>query len=125
MAEFEELRARLREFAAERDWEQFHSPRNLAMALAGEVGELLAELQWVPDSSVGSALSTDAGLRVRVADEVADVLIYLTRFSDVAGIDLLDATMRKIAKNEERYPPDRVRGSAAKYDRQVDPTGRE
>lgn len=101
--EFEALRDRLRDFADARDWGKFHSPRNLALALAGEVGELCAELQWVPDEQVPGHLS-DPAARARVADEVADVLIYLIRFADVCGIDPLTESRAKIDRNEVRFP---------------------
>ena len=96
------LTARLRAFAEARSWERHHTPRNLALALAGEVGELCAELQWVRDDAL-DAWSDD--LRARVSDEVADVLIYLVRFADVCGIDLLTAAADKIERNEARFPP--------------------
>ena len=102
--DFEALRDRLREFAAARDWEQFHTPRNLALALCGEAGELAAELQWVPDAASTDHLA-DQAARARLADEAADVLIYLVRFADVCGIDLESAAYAKIARNETRFPP--------------------
>lgn len=106
--EFEEIRDRLREFAAARDWERFHAPRNLALALCGEAGELAAELQWVPDDRVVEHLLDPAAF-ARLADEVADVLIYLVRFSDVCGIDVVSAVHAKIDRNETRFPPLRAR----------------
>jgi NTP pyrophosphatase (non-canonical NTP hydrolase) len=107
------LATRLRHIAAERDWEQFHTPRNLAMALAGEVGEVLAEMQWLTDQQVLSAAPTDA-VHQRISAEVADVLVYLVRLGDVLGIDLDDAVRNKLAEVEARYRPDDIRGSAAK-----------
>lgn len=102
--EFDGIRDRLRVFAAARDWGQFHTPRNLALALCGEAGELAAELQWVSDAEVpGHLLDTTA--RARIADEAADVLIYLVRFADVCGIDLLTEAYAKIDRNETRFPP--------------------
>jgi dCTP diphosphatase len=97
-----DLRDALRQFAVERDWQQFHTPRNLAMALAGEVGELLAELQWLRDDQISDGLDGELGERLR--DEVADVLIYLVRFVDVCNIDLVTAACAKIERNSERYP---------------------
>ena len=106
-----DLVATLREFAAERDWEQFHTPKNLAMALAGEAGELLAEFQWLtPEQSAN--LTPDQ--RAAVAEEMADVLIYLCRLADVTGIDLLDAASAKLEANRTRYSVDAAKGSAAK-----------
>ncbi|WP_431892573.1 nucleotide pyrophosphohydrolase [Micromonospora haikouensis] len=111
-----ELAEQLRRFADERDWQRFHTPKNLAMALAGEVGELLAELQWLtPDESVH--LMADAELGGRVRAEIGDVMIYLTRLADVLGIDLLSAADDKLAEAARRYPADAVRGSAAKAPR--------
>ena len=105
------LTAALREFAAERDWEQFHTPKNLAMALAGEAGELVAEFQWLtPEQSA----NLTADQRAAVAEEMADVLIYLCRLADVTGIDLLDAAERKLESNRARYTVDAARGNAEK-----------
>src|SRR5438876_11796220 len=102
MREIGELAARLRGFAAERDWERFHTPKNLAMALAGEVGELIAELQWLtPEESAEVMADPEAGGRVR--SELADVFIYLTRLADVLGVDLLEAAGEKLAQGELRY----------------------
>lgn len=109
------LAARLRAFADERQWHQFHTPRNLAMAVAGEVGELLAELQWETDENVQEAMRSDAAFRQRVETELADVLIYLVRMADVMQVDLLEAAERKIDENEGRYPPKLARGNARKY----------
>jgi NTP pyrophosphatase (non-canonical NTP hydrolase) len=102
--EFEEIRDRLREFTAARDWERFHAPRNLALALCGEAGELAAELQWVADDRVAEHL-LDPEAFARLADEVADVAIYLVRLSDVCGIDVMAAVHAKIDRNETRFPP--------------------
>jgi NTP pyrophosphatase (non-canonical NTP hydrolase) len=102
--DLEEIRDRLREFAAAREWEGFHSPRNLALALCGEVGELAAELQWVADDRVAEHLA-DSDAVARLADEVADVAIYLIRFADVCGIDVSSAVHAKIDRNETRFPP--------------------
>lgn len=98
------LAERLRGFAAERDWEQFHTPKNLAMALAGEVGELVAEFQWLtPDESVRVMADPAAGARVRA--EIGDVMNYLTRLADRLGIDLVEAATEKLAEVATRYPP--------------------
>ena len=107
----DDLVAQLREFAAERDWEQFHTPKNLAMAVAGEAGELLAELQWLTPEE--SAQLSDERLAA-VAAEMADVFIYLLRLSDVLGVDLLQAAQDKLAVNRRRYSVERSRGSAQK-----------
>lgn len=98
------LTERLRTFAAERDWEQFHTPKNLAMALAGEVGELVAEFQWLtPEESARVMADPEAGARVRA--EIGDVMIYLTRLADRLGIDLVEAAIDKLAEAAVRYPP--------------------
>ena len=112
---YESLSRRIRLFAEERDWERFHTPKNLAMALAGEVGELLAELQWLQDEDVREQLG--GALRNRVEQEVGDIFIYLVRFADQTGIDLLAAANLKIDGNATRYPVETSRGSAEKYDR--------
>ena len=96
----DELTDALRAFAAERDWDQFHTPKNLAMALAGEAGELLAEYQWLTPQE---SLALDDQKQQAVADEMGDVLIYLVRLADVAGIDLLEAASAKLQLNRRRY----------------------
>ena len=103
----------LRAFAAERDWEQFHTPKNLAMALAGEVGELLEIFQWLtPEES--AEVMQDPGRAKHVREEAADIYAYLLRFADVLGIDLQEALAAKIKSNAERYPVDESYGSARK-----------
>ena len=112
MTEFENLRAQLRDFAAARDWDQFHSPKNLAMALASEAGELLEPFQWLTDEQ--SRMLPPAALAA-VSDEVADVLLYLIRLSDKLGIDPIAAAHRKLERNAEKYPVDKARGTSRKY----------
>lgn len=109
----DELAARLAEFAHERDWDQFHAPKNLAMALAGEVGELLEHFQWLTEEQ-SRALPPDS--KDAVALELADVLLYLVRLADKLDVDLAAAAERKIALNAAKYPVERFRGSARKYD---------
>ena len=110
----EELSARLAAFAAEREWEQFHSPKNLAMALAAEAGELLEHFQWLTeDESVALPEAT----RKEVALEIADVLLFLVRLADRLGIDPLEAATHKLEVNARKYPVDKSRGRATKYDR--------
>jgi dCTP diphosphatase len=111
-ASLHELTQRVRSFAAERDWEQFHTPKNLAMALVAEAGELAAEFQWLT-AAQSSAPTVEQLERIRA--ESADVLIYLVRLADKLGFDLLAATEDKIASNEARYPAQKVRGSSKKY----------
>ncbi|NGP54100.1 nucleotide pyrophosphohydrolase [Thioalkalivibrio sp. XN8] len=110
---FEDLSRRLAAFAAERDWEQFHSPKNLAMALAAETGELLEHFQWL--SEARSSELPPAELEA-VALELADVQLYLVRLADRLGIDLVAAAHRKIGLNAAKYPADQARGHARKYD---------
>jgi NTP pyrophosphatase (non-canonical NTP hydrolase) len=107
-----DLALRLREFTAARDWEQFHTPKNLATALVAEAGELAAEFQWLT-AAQSSAPDTEQLERIRA--EAADVLIYLVRLADKLGIDLLAAAASKIDANERRYPVEKVRGSPKKY----------
>lgn len=113
MSSLPELTELVREFARVRDWERFHTPKNLAMALAGEVGELLAELQWLtPEQS--AAVMSDPELGPRVRAEIGDVTIYLVRLADVLGIDLVEAAADKLADSGRRYTVEAARGSAAK-----------
>jgi NTP pyrophosphatase (non-canonical NTP hydrolase) len=105
----EELRARLARFAAERDWDQFHSPKNLAMALIAEAAELVEHFQWLTQEQ---SQQLDAKKREAVSHELADILIFLIRTADKLDVDLISATWDKIALNEQRYPADRVRGDA-------------
>lgn len=109
--DLEELATYLRRFSADREWEQFHTPKNLAMALSGEAGELSEIFQWLtPEES--AALGPD-DLR-HTSDELADILIYLVRLADVLGIDLGTAVADKMAANETRYTVEASRGSAQK-----------
>jgi NTP pyrophosphatase (non-canonical NTP hydrolase) len=105
----EQLNQRVLQFARDRDWEQFHSPKNLAMALAGEAGELLEHFQWLTEQQ-SQQLAADK--KDAVALELADILIYLVRLAERLDIDLVEAANRKVAINEQRYPRDRVRGDA-------------
>ena len=97
----EDLQHRLTEFVAARDWEQFHTPKNLAMALSGEVGELVAEFQWMTAEEAQDAMRSDAAESIRM--EMADVFIYLARLADILDIDLFEAAEKKIALNSERF----------------------
>jgi len=112
MEDLEALKHRIREFAQARDWDQFHSPKNLSMALAAEAGELLEKFQWLTEGE-SSNLSSERKEEIR--DEMADVLVYLVRLADKLDIDLLDAAGKKIIKNEQKYPTDKVKGSSKKY----------
>ncbi|MEU1413274.1 nucleotide pyrophosphohydrolase [Streptomyces sp. NPDC005731] len=104
----------LTHFAAERDWEQFHTPKNLAMALAGESGELLQIFQWLRPEQCVQVMQDDERA-VQVREEMADVLAYLLRLADVLGVDLEQALAEKIEKNRRKYPVHLARGKADKY----------
>lgn len=113
MRDLQELKARVRAFVADRDWDRFHSPKNLAMALSVEASELVELFQWLTEEE---SAALDADRRRRVAEELADVLWFLVRLADRLDVDLLEAAERKIAANAAKYPADRVRGNAKKYD---------
>lgn len=108
----QELRDSLRQFAAERDWDQFHSPKNLAIALNVEAAELLEHFQWLPDTQT-SALPPEK--RAKVREELADVLLYLVRLADKLDVDLAVAAAEKIRINATKYPIHKARGSSKKY----------
>jgi NTP pyrophosphatase (non-canonical NTP hydrolase) len=112
MNNFESLRKKIESFASDRDWDQFHSPKNLTMALSVEASELVEIFQWLTEAQ-SNDLNDEKILAV--ADEIADVQIYLIRLADKLGIDILEAVESKIAKNEGKYPADKVRGSSKKY----------
>ncbi len=106
------LRDKLRVFAEERDWEQFHTPKNLSMALMVEVAELMEHFQWL---TAEQSTELPAETREAVSEELADCLLYLVRLSDRLGVDLREASLLKLEKNALKYPADQVRGSAKKY----------
>ena len=112
--DIEVLKLRLRDFSSSRDWDQFHSLRNLIFALVGEVGELAAEVQWVSDTDVESYLA-DPTKKSAIASEMADILNYLVRLADKLNVDLVEEALKKIDLNEDRYPAGKARGSSAKY----------
>lgn len=101
-----DLTARIRAFAEARDWEQFHTPKNLAMALIVEAAELVELYQWLT-ADEAARLADDPEGRAAVADELADIAIYLMRLADVVGLDLADEVRAKIERNELRFPPSR------------------
>lgn len=107
-----ELRDRLRGFVRERDWEQFHSPKNLAMAMIVEAAELVEHFQW---STEQESRELNDEQRIKVEQEIADTFVYLLRLSDVLGIDLIDAAHRKMDLNAKKYPADKARGRNDKY----------
>ncbi len=108
----EKLKADLREFAGEREWDQFHSPKNLSMALIADAAELIEHFQWLTQEQ-SSNLPADK--LKEVEQELADILNYVIRISDKLGIDLIEAANKKIDLNAEKYPADAVKGSAKKY----------
>ncbi len=110
--DYKELLGRLRAFVGERDWSQFHTPKNLAMALTGEVGELVEHFQWL-DAAASDSLDADTLREVR--RELADVQIYAMLLADRLGIDLMEAIRDKIEENEGKYPAEQARGRSNKY----------
>jgi dCTP diphosphatase len=110
----EKLTEFVRNFVRERDWEQFHTPKNLVMALAGEVGELTELFQWLTTDE-SKAVMRDEKKAEAVRDELADVFVYTMRLADVLGIDLDQAVRNKMQKNAAKYPVDRAKGKAVKY----------
>jgi dCTP diphosphatase len=112
MRDLAALKDYLRNFAAARDWEQFHNPKNLVMALGIEVAELAEHFQWLTPEE---AAQIPDHTRAEVAAEIADIQMYLVRLADVLAVDILQAVREKSVKNEAKYPADQVRGSAKKY----------
>jgi NTP pyrophosphatase (non-canonical NTP hydrolase) len=109
------LSVALANFARERDWEQFHSPKNLVMALSAEVGELTEIFQWLAEDA-SKDVGRDESSAEAVRDEMADVALYLVRLASVLGVDLNEAVTQKIKKNAEKYPVNKARGNHKKYD---------
>ena len=112
MSEIEKIKLRLRHFAEERDWDQFHSPKNLAMALIVEAAELVEHFQWLTEEQ-SKTLPSDK--LAEVEQEIADIQIYLIRLADKLGVDMEKVVNAKIKLNEKKYPAEKVRGSAVKY----------
>lgn len=106
------LQQHLRAFARERDWEQFHTPKNLAMALTVEAAELQEVFQWL---RADESAALNATQRKQATEEIADVLLYLCRLADVLDIDMEQAALAKLARNAEKYPAEKVKGKSAKY----------
>lgn len=113
-----EIKARVLAFARERDWEQFHAPKNLSMALAAEAGELMEHFLWdTPEASRAKAgPEGDATRRAKIEEELADVVIYALEFANMTGIDVAAAIERKMAANAAKYPVEKAKGRSAKYD---------
>lgn len=112
MDSIDQLQQRLKQFAVERDWEQFHAPKNLAMALIVEAAELVEHFQWLTEQQ-SRQLPPDK--LQEVAFELADIFIYSLRLAERLDIDLLDTVQKKIAINEQKYPVEKVKGSSKKY----------
>jgi len=110
--ELEKIKLRLRDFTAARDWDAFHSPKNLSMALIAEAAELVEHFQWLTEEQ---SHNLPADKLEEVAQELADIQIYLIRIADKLNVDLLQAVDRKIGINEQKYPAEQVKGSAKKY----------
>ena len=107
-----DLLREIRAFIAERDWEQFHSPKNIAMAMVVEAAEIVEHFQWLTQDE---SRNLPAAKLAEVSDEIGDVLVYLLDLSDKLGIDAVEAARAKIAKNREKYPAEKVRGKSDKY----------
>jgi NTP pyrophosphatase (non-canonical NTP hydrolase) len=112
MTQLDRLRDALRTFTTARDWDQFHSPKNLAMALSVEAAELLEVFQWVTEAG---SRNLDPAAKAAAGEEIADVLLYLILLSDELGIDPIAAAERKMVANEQKYPVDKARGTSKKY----------
>lgn len=111
MHELDKLKLQLRQFAADRDWDQFHSPKNLSMALIVEAAELVEHFQWLTEEQ---SVNLSASKLKEVEEELADIFIYLVRSADRLGINLIEAAQQKIQKNEQKYPAHMVKGSSKK-----------
>lgn len=111
MSDLNDLIIRYREFTHERDWQQFHDPKSLILALVGEVGELAELFQWL-GPQIAEAADSASELNRRASEEIADVLLYLVRLADVLNIDLLDAAHRKLSAAEQRFPTQDFKGLA-------------
>ncbi len=107
-----DLRARVNEFVEARDWAQFHSPKNLAMAMIVEAGEVVEHFQWMTEEQ---SRNLDAATKEQVGQELSDTFVYLLRIAEVCGIDLLEAANKKIDLNAKKYPVEQCKGSNAKY----------
>ena len=109
-----DLKSRVLAFVRERDWEQFHNPKNLSMALAAESGELMEHFLWAtPAQSL--AITADPAKRQKIADELADVVIYALEFANITGLDLAAAIESKMAANAKKYPVEKAKGRSEKY----------
>jgi dCTP diphosphatase len=110
--QLQEITEKIRRFRDDRDWAQFHNPKDMAMALSIEAGELMEHFLWKTPDEVAARVMEK---REEIEEEVADVAIYLVELADILGIDLFEAIQRKMEKNAAKYPAERVRGSSLKY----------
>jgi len=108
----DQLRARVNQFVEERDWAQFHSPKNLSMAMIVEAGEVVEHFQWITEAD---SKNLDAEKKEQVGQELSDTFVYLLRIAEVCGIDLIDAANKKIDLNAKKYPVEKAKGTNAKY----------
>jgi dCTP diphosphatase len=113
-ATFAEVKSRVLAFARERDWEQFHAPKNLAMALAAEAGELMEHFLWA-ETAASRAIAADPAKKKKIEEELADVVIYALEFANMSGIDVAAAIEAKMAANARKYPVEKSRGRSDKY----------
>jgi NTP pyrophosphatase (non-canonical NTP hydrolase) len=114
VTKLDQLRDALRAFTAARDWERFHSPKNLAMALSVEAAELLEVFQWMTEAD---SRNLEPAAKAAASEEIADVLLYLILLSDALGVDPVAAAERKMVANAQKYPVEKARGTSAKYTR--------
>ena len=114
MNEIQNLATEIKKFADARDWEQFHTPKNLIMAATSEMGELAEVLQWKNDEEAAEFLSTQYG-RERISEEIADIAIYLIRLCQKLDLNFVEILSEKITQNDAKYPVDKSKGSAKKY----------
>jgi len=110
-----ELKALVLAFMRERDWEQFHAPKNLSMALAAEAGELMEHFLWTEADASRKIVQKDAARRKKIEEELADVLIYALEFANMTGIDIATAIEAKMEANGKKYPVEKARGKSSKY----------
>ncbi len=110
-----EIKSRVLAFAKERDWEQFHAPKNLSMALAAEAGELMEHFLWASSEESRESMN-DPAKRAKIEEELSDVIIYALEFANMTGIDVAAAIERKMAANAAKYPVEKAKGRSVKYD---------
>lgn len=113
----QEIKESLKKFRDERDWQQFHNPKDLAEAIVIEAGELLEHFLWKDAKTVEEKLKSDLEFRMEVEHELADIINYCLAFANSAGIDVTEASMRKLARNAEKYPVEKAKGKATKYNK--------